>query len=390
MLKHARCEFLSQVDLPESPAEALGYRLPAEWEMQHAVWLTLPHNEATWPGCLKEARQEAEHFISQLAANVIVHTTQQVGIETNDSWIRDYGPLFVVHDPKAQASRALRVRARKESKGEEGHELPVPDPTLKVPPVAMHDFIFNNWGGKYGDYELDDVVPQHLARQLLLPLWVHDVVLEGGSIDVNGKGTLLTTSQCLLNLNRNPHYSKQRLEELFHDAFGITHTIWLEGGIGGDDTDGHVDDIARFVGAHRVVAVRNKPGDRDHEVLERNWNILKSATDELGQPLEVIALPMPSTVRYTYPSGRDYDVARDGLPASYANFLISNGAVFVPTFNQPSDDEALTILSEVMPEYEIVGIPARHLLVGLGGLHCLTMQQPAMPVDRLPLSGSIV
>jgi agmatine deiminase len=130
--------------------------------------------------------------------------------------------------------------------------------------------------------------------------------------------------------------------------------------------------------------VRNKPGERDHEVLERNWSLLKSATDEQGKPLEVIELPMPETIRYTYPPGQDYDVAREGLPASYANFLVSNGAVFVPTFDQPTDDAAMHILAEVMPEHEIVGIPARHLLVGLGGLHCLTMQQPALPVDRLP------
>jgi agmatine deiminase len=209
--------------LTQSAAD-LGYRMPGEFEPVDAVWLSYPHNVETWPGCFDEACAQYDFYMSQVARFADVRLIgRTLHWPTHDSWIRDYGPLFVVDD---------------------GGQL------------ACHDFVFNGWGGKYGDvYGDDDVIPQHVASELGIPIWLHEQVLEGGSIEVNGGGTVMTTEQCLLHANRNPQLNRERLEQMLHDALGTTHCIWLPGGIEGDDTDGHIDDVARFVSPTTVLSL---------------------------------------------------------------------------------------------------------------------------------------
>jgi agmatine deiminase len=329
-------------------AREAGYRMPAEFEPVAAVWLTYPHNPETWPGCLDQAREQYDFFMSQVARFADVQMTgKRHGWKTNDSWIRDYGPVFVVNNA-----------------GE----------------LACHDFVFNGWGGKYGDeYPDDDVIPVKVAELLGIPIWRHDMVLEGGSIDVNGRGTVMTTEQCLLNKNRNPRKSRDEIEQALHDALGTSHVIWLPGGIEGDDTDGHIDDVARFVGPTTVAAIRAPEGHADHQTLERNWAALQSARDQDGQTLELIELPVPEPVVYDYPADRFGPGGRNLCPASYANFLILTEAVLVPTFGCAADDVALRAIERALPGRSVIGIRAEWLVVGLGAMHCLSCQQPALP-----------
>jgi len=342
---HPLTDFADQLHRPAESAKASGYRMPGEFEPVEAVWLTYPHNAETWPGCMDEARQQYDFFMSQVARFADVQLTgKRHGLTTNDAWIRDYGPIFVVND---------------------------------AGDLACHDFVFNGWGGKYGDgYGDDDCVPQHVARLLDIPVWIHDLVLEGGSIDVNGMGTVMTTEQCLLNPNRNPQCTRKQIEQQLHDALGTRHVIWLPGGIEGDDTDGHIDDVARFIAPDTVVAVRAPEDHPDHATLERNWQALQQGRDQDGQPPQLIALPAPSPMQYDYPPDRFGPGGVALLPASYANFVITNNAVFVPTFSQPTDDEALRILDDALAQHSIIGIRSEHLIVGMGALHCLTQQQP--------------
>ncbi|MBI1336589.1 MAG: agmatine deiminase family protein [Phycisphaera sp.] len=326
-----------------STAQSLGYRMPAEWEPIEAVWVVTPHNAETWPGCMGEARWEHEMFCHAIRPYADVREASHFDIPTNDSWIRDFGPIFV-----------------KNTKGE----------------LAAHDFVFNGWGGKYETRDLDDAVPQHIAKHFDIPLWNHTLVLEGGSIDVNGEGVVMTTEQCLLNKNRNPHLTREQIVSELHNALGTSHVVWLPGGIIGDDTDGHIDDIARFVAPHRIVAVRPSPGHHDYDLLEKNWQALQQARDVDGKPFDVIALPAPEPIMYNFPPDRFGPGGVNPVPASYANFLIVNEAVIVPTFRQKTDEEALSILERAMPGKKIIGVPAKHLVVGLGSVHCLTMQQP--------------
>lgn len=329
-------------------ASGLGYRMPAEFEPMSCVWLAPPKNEDTWPGCLAEAQREFAGWVESMRKVVTVRTTDELGVATNDSWIRDFGPIFVVRDSDDREGRSL----------------------------ACHDFHFNTWGGKYEIRDKDDVVPQHIARSLGVPIWVHDFVLEGGSIEVNGAGTVMTTEQCLLNPNRNPDMTRTQIEARLHEALGTRHVIWLPGGIEGDDTDGHIDDVARFVSNDSVVAVAAPPGHPDYEVSRRNLTALRGAVDQDGRSLEVVELPVPEPIYYDYPDGRG------PVPASYANFLIVNGHVFVPTFGQASDEQALRVLADAMPEYQVVPVSAKWLVVGLGALHCLSQQQPAGQVTK--------
>jgi agmatine deiminase len=344
-MAHTRIQSANQCVTPGGSASALGYRMPAEWEMLSCVWLSSPENQETWPGCLGKAQKQFADWVDLMRKAVVVRTTQEVGIETDDAWIRDYGPIFVVRDADDGQGAAL----------------------------ACHDFRFNTWGGKYETRGRDDVVPQHIARELGLPIWVHDFVLEGGSIDVNGQGTAMTTAQCLLNPNRNPDKSRQQIETKLHETLGTRHVIWLPGGIHGDDTDGHIDDVARFVTPNTVAAVSAPPGHRDHDVTQANLRALRAAVDQDGEPLGVIELPVPEPIYYDYPDGRGL------LPASYANFLFANGHLFVPVFGQHADDRALEVLSRALPGYRVVPVRADRLVVGLGALHCLSQQQPAVP-----------
>jgi agmatine deiminase len=335
------------------------FRMPAEWEPHEGTWLAWPHNKDHWPGnfdpipkvyaemirilassekvfiCVNDAAAEdvARSVLRKNGANsdqVIFHH-----IPTNSSWTRDFGPIFV------RDSNGNRV---------------------------ITDWIFNSWGGKYPPWDLDDVVPQHVSKNLNLPVVEPGIVLEGGSIDVNGKGTLLTTEQCLLNQNRNPHLNRKQIEEYLGKYLSVTNILWLKEGIIGDDTDGHIDDIARFVDETTVVtAIDENESDDNYQILKKNFEDLKKMHDQDGRPLNVIPLPMPDPVIYE----------ETRLPASYANFYIANSVVIVPTFRCKQDEQAMKILRELFPTREVIGIDCVDLVWGLGTFHCSTQQQPA-------------
>jgi len=328
---------------PKDSARQLGFRMPAEWEPLKRVWLTRPHNKETWPDCLTPAQGQFDDLLHQLQPYVQPCITQIIGIPTDDSWIRDYGPIFVTN--------------------QEGQ-------------LACHSYVFNCWGGKYEPYAYDNAVPSRMAQHLGIPVWIHNLVLEGGSIDVNGAGTVMTTRQCLLDRSRNPQLSREQIEQQLHEALGSFHMIWLPGGITGDDTDGHIDDVARFINPTTIAAIRTKQDHPDHFVLENNWLALQKTIDQDGSRLNLVELPVPDPIYYNYPADIDSPASRRQLPASYANFLFANQAVFIPIFGQHQDDVALRRLDDAMPGYTMIGVRCEHLLVGLGALHCLSMQQP--------------
>lgn len=353
-MPHPHIEQYDRLTRPQASAAAMGYRMPAEFERLSCVWLSPPENPETWPGCLDQAQNQFADWVSLLKKAVAVRTTTELGIKTNDSWIRDFGPIFVVRDEPTDTQRIELPAAAHPGAG-----------------GACHDFHFNTWGGKYELRNLDDVVPQHIARELGIPIWVHDFVLEGGSIDVNGQGTVMTTEQCLLNPNRNPGMNRDQIEAKLHETLSTRHVIWLPGGIEGDDTDGHIDDVARFISPD-TVAIISAPGNHpDHAMTQANLQALRTATDQDNNPLNIVELPVPQQIMYDYPDGPG------PIPASYANFLFANRHVFVPTFGQAADDRALAVLAEAMPGYAVVPVRAEHLVVGLGALHCLSQQQPA-------------
>ncbi len=361
---HPTIDAIDTIDRPSQTARDLGYRMPAEWEPVECVWVVPPHNPETWPGCFEAAQAQHADWVDAMRPYVEVRTPGSLGIETDDSWIRDFGPIFVV---RGQAGEPETAAAQQ----------------LAPSPLAAHDFRFNAWGAKYeGQRHRDDVVPQHLADKLGFPLWVHDFVLEGGSIEVNGRGTVMTTRQCLFNANRNPWAGPEAIEQVLHDTLGTRHVVWLPGGIEGDDTDGHIDDVARFVNPQTVAVVVAPRGHADHAVTQRNFEALQQARDQDGQPLNIVGLPTPEPVIYDFPEPPpgvdpgDDPVGRQPVPASYANFLIANDAVFVPVFDQASDDIACGVLEKVLPGRSVVPVRAEHLVVGLGALHCLSMQQP--------------
>ena len=364
---HPTIDAIDSIARPAQSALALGYRMPAEWEPAACVWVVPPHNPETWPGCLELAQQQHADWVDAMRPYVEVRTPGSLGIETDDSWIRDFGPVFVV---RGQGGEPKNVTAQ--------HFAP--------PALAAHDFRFNAWGAKYeGARDRDDVVPQHLAQKLGFPLWVHDFVLEGGSIEVNGQGTVMTTQQCLFNANRNPWATAEHIEQTLHDALGTRHVIWLPGGIAGDDTDGHIDDIARFVEARTVVVVVAPEGHADYAVTQRNFRALQEATDQDGEALNIIGLPTPEPILFDFPAPPPGVAPMPGdpiglhpLPASYANFVIANDAVFVPVFGQASDEIACGVLEKVLPGRTVVPVRAEHLVVGLGALHCLSTHQPAV------------
>ncbi|MCX7984666.1 MAG: agmatine deiminase family protein [Bacteroidetes bacterium] len=340
----------------------LGYRFPAEWEPQAATWLSWAHKEESWPGKFEPIPYIYTNIVRTIAQFQHVHinvvdqamyddvmtrlTKAHVPrdrftlhlIPTNDAWCRDHGPAFVVN-PNAEY------------------------------PLAIVDWNYNAWGGKYPPYDLDDVVPTRIAEERNLPVFYPGIIMEGGAIDVNGDGCLLTTKACLLNPNRNPHLSQQDIEVYLKEYYGQEKILWLENGIVGDDTDGHVDDLARFVNPTTiVVVVEDDPKDENYEILQENLRILRTMTDKHGNPFRIVELPMPHPLFY------------DGqrLPASYANFLIGNGFVLVPTFQDKNDLKALTILQNEFPTRKVIGIDCIDLVWGLGTLHCISQQEPAV------------
>jgi agmatine deiminase len=340
--------------------------MPAEWSPHEATWLSWPHNQETWPTQLPEVQTVWMQMIRALSfyeqVNLLVNDTAtrhhvaarlQTGganmnrvsffqIPTVDVWMRDYGPTFV-------------TRAGQED------------------PLAFNDWVFNGWGGKYKEYEEDDNIAREIASRLQIPVFTHPVVLEGGSIEVNGCGTCLTTEQCLLNKNRNPQMSRAQVEQFLEDSLGVAHLIWLAQGIAGDDTDGHIDDIARFVDSTTVVCVvEENPRDENYGALQESYERLQGATDQDGRKLSVIALPAPAPVR----SGDSR------LPASYANFYIANGVVLMPLFEDRNDGKAMGILKELFSGREVIGLPCRAVVAGLGAIHCVTQQQPKVLFSR--------
>ena len=346
---------------PDTPA-ALGYRMPAEWEPHAATWLAWPHNEETWPGRLPQVREIFLRLIEALHQHERIH--------------------LLVNDAASAEQVDQRIRERGFDAGAISlHEMPTADAWLRdsgsifltganpQQPLVASAWRFNAWGGKYADLQADAGLAQRIAARLGVPCFEPGIVLEGGAIDVNGSGACLTTEQCLLHPNRNPGLQRADIERHLGATLGVCHVIWLGCGVVGDDTDGHVDDVARFVGPSTVVcALETDPQDANFASLQDNFRRLQAATDARGQPLDVVPLPTPGYVGS--PSER--------LPASYANFYVANGVVLVPTYDHPNDDHALSILRDLFPGRRVVGIPCEPLVWGLGAIHCVTQQQPAI------------
>ncbi len=332
--------------------------MPAEWEPHEATWLAWPHNEESWPGKLEKIAPVYVEMIRHLTTGEHVHLSVNDGKmedlaremlakekidlsrvifhqwPTNDSWMRDCGPLFV---RRAQG-------------------------------MAIINWEFNKWGGKYPPWDLDNQIPQKVADYLGLQMFSPGIVMEGGSIDVNGEGILMTTESCLLNKNRNPHLSKKEIENFLIDSLGVSHFIWLGEGIVGDDTDGHIDDLSRFASPDTIVTVvEEDPADPNFKPLQDNLDRLQKARSPDRKPFRIVTLPMPAPVVYE----------GQRLPASYANFYIGNKVVLVPTYRDPKDSTALETLKQLFSTRSVVGIDSTDLVWGLGAFHCLTQQQPA-------------
>ncbi len=344
---------------PVDTIDTVHGRMPAEWAPHEATWLSWPHNVETWPGLLGEAELAMSEVVAALAPHEHVHinvldaahrahvqsllaaTTPPERftlheIPTDDAWIRDHGAIFVLDETGARTAL---------------------------------DFEYNAWGGKYPPWDRDQQVAGRMAEILGAPSLQPGMVLEGGSIDVNGSGCLLTTEQCLLNDNRNPSLSKAQIEDRLVQHLGVEQIVWLRDGIAGDDTDGHIDDITRFVASATIVtAIERNVADVNYRVLAENRERLQSL-EIAGQPVSVVELPMPAPLL----------AGGQRLPASYANFYIANAVVLLPVFSDPADAMAVDVLRACFPDRQIVPIDARALVHGLGGIHCLTQQIPAIP-----------
>ena len=342
----------------QTPA-ALGYRMPAEWEPHAATWLSWPRREGiSFPDSFDRVLPALRAMVKALIESEQVcinvgNDTHEAGaravlrglsmervtfyrVPTNEPWCRDHGPIFLARDA---------------------------DPRL-----AIVDWDYNAWGGKYPPCDLDEVVPTRIAQILELPVFYPRMILEGGSIDVNGASALLTTESCLLNKNRNPHLGRAEIEQRLRDYLGVQEILWLGEGIQGDDTDGHIDDLARFVSESTLVAVvEENRKDENYGSLQENLARLRE-TRIGNRKIGIITLPMPKKI------------VREGqrLPASYANFYIANSCVLVPTFADPNDEIASSILQQLFPDRRAIGIDSRELIWGLGTFHCLTQQQPAV------------
>src|SRR6266403_1607801 len=345
----------------ETPA-ALGYQMPAEWRRHSGTWLSWPKDPETWPNRVPQVEKIFLQMMAALAPHEIVNllvddeaAEQAVRqrctfeaaanihfhhIKTVDSWIRDYGPNFLLIYEGA---------------------------------LAYNDWGFNAWGNKYEDLKKDDDVPRQLEKVLNVLRFEPGIVMEGGSIEVDGSGCVLTTEQCLLNPNRNPDLSRTDIERYLKDYLGAAKVLWLGEGIVGDDTDGHIDDIARFVSPTTIVcAVEDDPLDANYEILHDNLKRLKRMTGADGGPFEIVTLPMPGIV-----GGQSTDARNlDRLPASYANFYIANSVVLAPIFGHQNDSRAIETLQRLFPTRRVVSINCEPLVWGMGTIHCVTQQQP--------------
>lgn len=338
------------------------YYFPAEWHPHDATWITFPHNDHSWQGDKLQAMYP-EYFalIREISRGekVCINVNDDVLVDfikkqlphyeidekqivfhvhpTNDAWCRDHGPAFLLHQ---ETNEKIIV-----------------------------DWGYNAWGGKYPPFNDDNDLPLAIARLKKLPVVSPGIIMEGGSVEFNGKGTVLTSRSCLLNPNRNPHLSQKEIEDYLCDYYGVEQVLWVSDGIVGDDTDGHIDDTVRFVNEDTVVAVvEQNQADENYEVLQQNLSELKQMRLLNGKPLNIIELPMPEAV------------VIDGFraPGSYANFYICNAGVLVPTFDCPQDQIALNILSKLFTDRPVIGLSAKQIIWGQGSFHCLTQQEPSI------------
>lgn len=366
--KNRRPETYGPLVSHDTPAH-LGYSMPAEWEKHQATWLAWPHYSSTFPNGVERVEKTYLDIISALHksehVNLFVKDTgaktrvaallRERGIDPKritfyawgytDVWMRDYGPIFLVNK--------------------------------NIKKSAMVHWIFDAWGGKYAGHMKDTGIPDVINQKLQLDRFTPGIVLEGGSIDVNGSGTLMTTEQCLLNKNRNPNLSRKEIEVYLMDYLGVRNFIWIKGGVAGDDTDGHVDDIARFVNSKTVMcAYEENKKDENYSILKENYEILLKSRDQDGNRLNVIRLPMPPKIDSRFADSGNKLPAR--LPASYLNFYIGNMAVLVPVFGHKNDRLALRLIQKAFPGRKAIGIDCNDLIYGLGAIHCITQQQPAV------------
>ncbi len=346
---------------PKTPREQ-GYYFPAEFAKHEATWLSWPHKEASWPGKINAIYPVYAQFVKLLAEgekvriNVVDEPMKDKALRylreatsnldeieffihpTNDAWCRDHGPAFVINQ---EAS----------------------------PKKIIIDWGYNAWGGKYPPFDLDDNIPTLIGKHYNIPVIYPGIVMEGGSVDFNGLGTVLTTTSCLLNENRNPHLNQMQIEKYLYDYYGTTNILWLGDGIVGDDTDGHIDDLTRFVNETTVVTVvEENKRDENYSILREIRKSLSKFRLENGRPLNIVELPMPSPVIYE-------DMR---LPASYANFYIGNKYVIVPTFRDKNDDRAMQILQSCFSDRKVIGLDSVDIIWGLGSFHCLSQQEPSV------------
>jgi len=344
------------MDTPSS----CGFRVPAEWERQEAIWLSWPINRDTWPGHFEPIPEKFAEIAATISRFQIVRINAEAKLHReitrllnsaradlgqvelfdhpiNDSWCRDHGPIFVKNDETGE--------------------------------VAITDWQYNAWGEKYPPFDKDNEIPKRIADALGMRRFEMSMVLEGGAIEVDGAGQLLTTESCLLNENRNPELSRDEIEQNLRDGLGVDRILWLRDGIIGDDTDGHIDDLTRFYRPDAfVTVVEENESDENYAILRENLERLQSFRTRDGRPYEIQTLPMPAPV---YCDG-------ERLPASYANYLLINGVVLLPVFRQPEfDGRAEEVLQGCFPDRKVIPIDCVDLVLGLGTLHCISQQQPA-------------
>jgi agmatine deiminase len=360
---------LNTQKLPGSPSsglnysptpKALGYYFPAEFAPHAATWLSWPHKEASWPGKIHTIFSSYAKFVKELTRGETVRinvkdeklkvfAVDQLNKEnvdlskvefyfhpTNDAWCRDHGPAFLIN-PSAQQKKVIV------------------------------DWGYNAWGNKYPPFDLDDVIPTLIGKEFNLPVYHPGIVMEGGSVEFNGNGTVMTSTACLLNPNRNPHLNQQQIEEYLYNFYGMEQVLWVDEGIIGDDTDGHIDDTVRFVNADTVITViEGNKNDENYALLQHNLGQLKTMRLLDGKQLNIVELPMPEELVYE----------DQRLPCSYANFYIANKSVIVPTFRSDRDDKAMQIIQQCFPGRDVVGIDSTDIIWGLGSFHCLSQQEP--------------
>jgi agmatine deiminase len=342
-----------------TPREA-GYYFPAEFHRHEATWLSWPHKEASWPGKISAIYPFYCRFVKELTRGervcinirdeemkeFAIRCLEQEGVDlsrirwyphpTNDAWCRDHGPAFLINPDAGQKK-------------------------------VIVDWDYNAWGNKYPPFDLDDVIPTLVGKALNLPVYHPGIIMEGGSVDFNGKGSLITSTCCLLNPNRNPALNKGQIEQYLMDYYGVEQILWVKEGIVGDDTDGHIDDTVRFVNENTVITViEGDRNDENYDLLQENLTDLKKMRLPNGEKLNIVELPMPELIIFE----------DQRLPASYANFYIANESVIVPTFRCDRDDNALRVIQDCFPDRRVVGIDSTDIIWGLGSFHCLSQQEP--------------